>query len=132
MVIGFKKRFEPSIVSGLKVHTIRADKGNRWKPGTVMHMATGTRTKNYNCFMVATCQAVQSIVMQLRTGPNGADIEVYIDDKAMLTEPDMEKLAISDGFTNMLDFKQWWVPELVFLPSRRYEGKIIHWTDLRY
>jgi len=55
MVLAFKKRFVEPIKKGVKIHTIREDKTNRWKSGMKVHAATGVRTKNYNCFFESVC-----------------------------------------------------------------------------
>lgn len=61
MVIGFKPQFVEPIIFCNKIHTIREDKHNRWKPGMTMHFATGVRTKNYKCFHIDTLVSIQKI-----------------------------------------------------------------------
>jgi len=61
MVLGFEQQFVEPILSGTKIHTIREDKHNRWKPGRSIQMATGVRTKNYNQFNEDECVSVQEI-----------------------------------------------------------------------
>lgn len=61
MVIGFKEQFVYKILNGTKIHTIREDKHDRWRPGMTMHMATGVRTKNYKQFHEDNCTSVQEI-----------------------------------------------------------------------
>jgi len=61
MIIGFKKQFVAPILAGTKVHTIRENKTNRWRPGTTIQFATGVRTKQYSQFKLNKCVSIQSI-----------------------------------------------------------------------
>ncbi|MGB4776132.1 MAG: hypothetical protein WBP45_13215 [Daejeonella sp.] len=131
MVLGFKKRFEAPIKVGTKIHTIREDAKDRWRPGLLIHMATGTRSKYYNCFKETPCISYQRIVMHLDTSNEG-DIAIAIGGKMLIKDEEYERLAINDGFLNFSDFKKWWLPELAQRIHNRYSGKIIHWTDFRY
>ncbi len=61
MIIGFKPQFVDPILNGTKIHTIRLDPYERWKPGMKMHMATGVRTKHYKQFAEKICVGVSFI-----------------------------------------------------------------------
>ena len=122
MVIGFNMRFKEPILNGSKIHTIREDKHNRWKAGVKMHMATGVRTKKYNQFAEEVCKSVQRIKI-IRTSDYLNETIVEIGGRK-LTEPEVQQLAWNDGFENLIDFWLWF--------SEGFEGKIIHWTDLKY
>lgn len=115
MILAFNPQFEPRILSGRKIHTIREDKTNRWKPGNKIQMATGVRTKKYNCFKEAVCVAVQSIEITKN--------KVYIDGKK-LNKQEIKTLAINDGFNGIVDFFKWF--------NQDFAGKIIHWTHFQY
>lgn len=115
MILAFKPQFVPRILSGRKIHTIREDKNNRWQPGKKIHMATGVRTKNYNCFKEAVCVAVQSIEITKN--------KVYIDG-IQLNKQEIKTLAINDGFNGIVDFFKWF--------NQHFYGKIIHWTYFKY
>lgn len=148
MILGFKQQiksptkgmvdthFEKKIKSGEKIHSIREDPHNRWKPGTKVHCATGVRTKHYNCFHQTECSSSQTISIKHNVG----QIVVIIDDVVFgeayhhglngsfgdLYEWSvcLDELAQNDGFDSVEDFFEWF--------SEDYEGKIIHWTDFRY
>lgn len=116
MIIGFKERFiKPILFEKTKKHTIREDKKNRWKAGMLMHMATGVRTKNYNCFKEVTCKSIQLIEIQNNS--------ITVDNRK-LTEQEIQQLIVNDGFDSTIDFWNWF--------EKPFKGKIIHWTDLRY
>lgn len=132
MILSFSKNFpwgdptnfEQKIIEGTKIHTIREDPHNRWKPGMKIHAATGVRTKNYNCFYEDECTGVQDIFMTYFFG----GLEVTIGDKYLYWE-DKLKLAKNDGFDSIDQMVDW------FFHKKKdavFSGKLIHWTDLRY
>lgn len=121
MIIGFHKQFVSLIKKRKKLHTIRADKHNRWKAGMKMHMATGVRTKKYKCFKEITCKSVQEIrIIYYNKGymPN-----IYID-ALKISNTQFYELVIKDGFHNPNEFLNWF--------NKSFIGKIIHWTDKKY
>ncbi len=123
MVLSFRPQFISKILDGSKIHTIRADKHNRWKAGMKIHFVTGARTKHYRCFKEGVCTGVQSIFMN--RGAFGI-FDVFVDGKHLNSDT-VKILAGNDGFGASLDF-------IHFFGSGtfRWEGKIIHWTGLKY
>lgn len=109
--------FEQKIKQGIKLHTIREDATNRWKPGVKIHFSTGSRTGQYNCFKQGICNGVETIEINYRM--------VYINGRHLTTD-EIEYLAINDGFDSVDEFWNW------FDQYTPFTGKIIHWTDLRY
>ena len=107
-----------------KIHTIRA--GERWKKGDRIHMATGVRTKKYNCFnndfqtlhYVASVQEI--LIKNLFDDHNG----VWVDGRK-LSSKELETLAQNDGFDNVNDFWDWF-------KWQDFTGQIIHCTNKRY
>ncbi len=105
-----------------KLHTIREDKGNRWKEGMLMHMVIGNRTPNR--FQFAPLVEVTRIQV--------IDIDnlflekklVSIDGRA-LEEDEIRILALNDGFDHLDDFWD-------FFKGSLFSGKLIHWTKLKY
>ena len=120
MVLPFKPQFVPKILSGQKIHTIREDKGNRWKPGRKIHMATGVRTKNYKCFKEATCVSVQEIVIDWFAYGAKHRPDVRVAGRSLYAAEVMQ-LAYNDGFDSMQAFFEWF--------SEDFIGKIIYWED---
>lgn len=125
MIIGFKPEFVPKIISGTKIHTIRDDEHDRWKPGMTMHMATGVRTKNYNQFHTAIVISVQRILIY----PTPWEMIVIWDGDThtCLCEDNIKLLAKHDGFDSTALFWLWF--------SKNHNGKpkkLIHWTNLTY
>ena len=143
MILSFKPQFEPLIMSGKKIHSIREDKHNRWKAGRLIHCATGVRTKNYNCFLQQYCISTQKIELQMDGKKKWLRVRIYNRDlpdrtgksyKESLFYPPFNKdrfltmLAKNDGLT-VHQFFDWFLPN-----QKRYVfiGKIIHWTDKTY
>lgn len=113
-----------------KIHTIREDKTDRWKPGILIDFFINCRQKNMFRFAprvpVVSVQKFQ-IVYYDKTDTKW-DIPhlkyaVRIDNRRL--EPtDIEKLALNDGFETIKAFFEYF--------NEDYVGKIIHWTDKRY
>ena len=111
------KEFKP------KLHTIRVDANNRWKAGNKIHFAINNRSKNYLQFApVKTCVSVQKIKIIYPTEYVN-DLIVFINDRK-LSRNEMYDLAWNDGFSCLAQFDQYFM--------EGFEGKIIHWTNLKY
>lgn len=127
MILSYKPGFKPLILSGSKKHSIRADPHKRWKAGRTIHMATGVRTKNYNCFLVNKCVSTQTIRIKRHVSHsrlNGPLVHCVIVDDRAISMNDTIRLAKNDGFNNIAEF-------FTFFPDD-FSGVIIHWTDLKY
>ena len=122
MILSFKTQFKQPILDDTKIHTIRADKTNRWQAGKKIHFATGVRTKNYHCFKEGVCTTVQKIEIEIVSDYLHETI-VKIDDRK-LTELEVQQLAWNDGFDSLVAFWMWF--------NTDFEGKIIHWADFKY
>ena len=124
MVLGFKPQFKKPILQGSKKHTIREDKNDRWKPGMKIHFATGVRTRLYHQFYEGFCKSTQKIqILWDNISLNGEFVSILIDGR-LIDLDEVETLAINDGFEDVSEFLNWF--------NENFEGKIIHWTDLRY
>lgn len=110
-----------------KIHTIRTDKKERWKSGNLIHFVINNRTPNrYQFAPVLKCVSTQKIKIYYWYNPKTEkfdDPDVYIDDK-LLNFPQVEELAINDGFESTKDFFAYF--------NTGFSGKIIHWTNKKY
>lgn len=127
MVIGFKKQFVHPIIEGTKIHTVREDATRRWKPGIMMHMATGVRTKNYECFKQVPCVSTQKVFMTFRH-----IIEISVGGNELFGFQERERFAINDGFESLDQFEAWFYPLIKANPKQQFVGRVIHWTSLQY
>lgn len=126
MILGFKPQFVPKIMAGTKIHSIREDSTRRWKAGMKIHMATGVRTKQYNCFKEDRCQSVQEIDIYTSTEYiNGYFVKVG---GRLLTFEETCQLAWNDGFENITEFYIWFTQDKKLSRALR----LIHWTDFKY
>jgi len=134
MIIGYKKSFpwkEPTnfkekILEGIKIHTIREDKPNRWKPGMSIQMCY--RGKNYSVLdefnkglpHLQRCIGIQDI--EINTTGKHAIIRI---DGRQIGLAEHLLLAKNDGFEDVHEFYRWF--KMV-----EFKGKLIHWGDFRY
>lgn len=120
MILAFKPQFVEKIKNGSKIHTIREDKPERWKPGQQIHFATGVRSKNYNCFLKGNCISTQNIMIL----PDEQLVKIDLD---FLRAEKIHDMAINDGFDSVIDFFNFFKSKKGF-----FSGKIIHWTNHKY
>lgn len=135
MILGFKKQFVSKILDGTKIHTIRVDEHNRWKPGRKIHFATGVRSSYYHQFHEAECVSIQRIrfakpAIGFASGKiwEPALPHIVVDGLWITNTKTKLDLVINDGFYNLEEL-------LTFFNTKAYlnkELKLIHWTDLKY
>lgn len=119
-----------------KLHTMRLDPHDRWKPGMSIQMVyRGPKYSidhhfNEGIPELQTCISVQKIKLwftgslgEFENGERKQEIRMHaIVDGKRIDNPEL--LIKNDGFTNLYDFSRWF--------KGTWEGKIIHWTDFRY
>ncbi|WP_419033418.1 hypothetical protein [Dysgonomonas gadei] len=128
-------------IENRKIHTIRDDIHNRWKPGMMIQHAYGVRTTKYECFATGQCIHTQilriekvswrDVITDTRQieaidkmpGKDPDIFQLYVDDR-LLNGTEINLLARNDGFSSTLDFFRWFKESGV--------KKIIHFTDFRY
>lgn len=124
-----------------KLHTIREDKAERWKPGMMIDFFIATRTKNMFRFAPhIQVVSTQEIFMTRR----GTDIEITISkphsyiggDDFYVYHDKKEILARNDGFDTYSDFVDYFYKLIEENGNKTgnywFKGKIIHWTDFKY
>ena len=130
MVLGFKKQFVSKILDGTKVHTIREDKHDRWRPGMKIHFATGVRTSYYSQFYADFCVSTQRIhfkpTIEFADGTTHEPAlpHIYVDGLWIIDPKKRLQLALNDGFSSLDDLYTFF--------HDGFEGKIIHWTNYKY
>lgn len=120
--------FDKTQIYKPKIHTIRQDKNDRWKPGVMLDFFINARQKNMFRFAPRIpVISVQKVFMTYL--PHlGNGFEVSIDGK-YLYKKEIEQLAINDGFDNVEDFENYFISQM---KDDEFSGKIIHWTNLKY
>lgn len=120
------------IFDTVKIHTIREDKTDRWKPGnTIDAFFFSRRPHMFRIHPRIKCTSTQTIEIRemLSVATNIANvynnkIYVVLVDGKSLTKEDVKKLALNDGFDSVKNFFHYF--------NDNFKGKIIHWTDLKY
>lgn len=113
-----------------KIHTIREDKNDRWKPGTKIDFFINCRQKDMFRFApVLPVVSVQKVEIIWIGFSDSFRPWVKIDGKNIYTidQIDTKKmllLAQNDGFDTIEDFFAYF--------DKDFTGKLIHWTDLSY
>lgn len=123
-----------------KTHTIRQDTYDRWKAGKLIHPVINNRTANRFQFAPAfPCISTQKIEIKWSCyfDKESRQASVFVDrnyigsydekkgQTILITRhASIETLALNDGFENVKDFFAYF--------NQDFEGKIIHWTDLKY
>lgn len=114
-IYNFKIQFRSDIEADRKRHTIRAKRKHPDKPGNLLHLYTGLRTKKSKLIKRRYCTLVQDIWI----GEHG----MVVIDGVPLDKWEREALAKSDGFP---DFK----PMMAFWDGRLpFSGDLIHWES---
>jgi hypothetical protein len=133
MLLTFSRlQFKDRIKAGIKVHTIREDKHNRWKVGNKIHFWLGhprnTRGKTKpHQFGIGECSRVETIRMDFAVLEDWQPDIVYIGDDVVLRSKDeLNALAENDGFDDWIQMKNWFDN-----PDQQFFGKIIFWKDLK-
>jgi len=119
--------FVEKIINGSKKHTIRTDTKKRWKPGiSIQHWRGNPRNvyKNPYKFLDGVCDGVEEIVITRDLSHYGVKIEV---NAYILAEEAILMLIENDGL-DPITFRNWFVPA----SAPVFEGRIIHFTPLRY
>lgn len=121
-----------------KLHTIRKDEKNRWRPGTKIDFFINCRQEDMFRFApVLPVVNTQEIKIKYTKSSNNTDL-IYVEVfgvnnwKCLGTyNPETKdyygnllQLAQNDGFDTIEDFFTYF--------NKDYTGKIIHWTNLRY
>ncbi len=98
-------RFPSLIKNGIKIHTIRIDAGNRWKPGMkIDHWMHNPRnvSKNPYPFMPGVHRLISKQEIEISKELNMVQV-----DGRFLTDKEIEELAYNDGLTNRKVFFKW-------------------------
>ncbi len=114
----FQARFVTPILLRTKKHTIRAKRKYPDKPGNILHLYTGLRTKKAMLLRRVTCLKVEEIKIW-QSDPNVFEISI---DGQILSRDEGEQLARADGFDDFVSMMCFWDGHLPF------EGHIIHWA----
>lgn len=132
----YKKRVDqslPPVNYNSKLHTIREDKNNRWKSGVMIDFFINVRTKKMFRFApklrVVSTQKIEIKYIPMTIPKGELRPWVKVDGKTVffidkIENDKMLQIAQNDGFDTTEDFFSYF--------NEDFNGKIIHWTDLKY
>lgn len=126
-----------------KIHTIRKDESERWKPGMKIHFVVNNRSPNRFQFApIVQCACVQNIEIinaenygigdpkvsySGKINISGIDwffgLIVKVDGRT-LKKKEVQNFVVNDGFESVWDFFLYF--------QHDFKGRLIHWTNLRY
>lgn len=120
----------PSIHDAPKIHTIREDKGKRWKAGMTIHpVINNRRPDRYQFAPCFPCVSTQEIRIEwMHNWPT-----ITIDGKIYykvnwrhgeVMDMGIEQLARNDGFDTIQEFLEYF--------NKDFLGVLIHFTNFRY
>lgn len=121
----FKKQFGPPILANTKTQTIRAERLGRSRharPGEMIQLYTGMRTRQCTKLGESPCIAVWPIELHLRDGI------VFANDGWIRTEEDLDAFARQDGFRDWSAMVAFWAAEHPGVDV--FEGVLIRWQPL--
>jgi hypothetical protein len=121
----FKMRFAAPFLAGVKAQTIRAERAGRSRharPGEMVQLYTGMRTRQCTKLGECQCIAVWPIELHLRDGI------VFANDGWIWTEDDLDAFARRDGFRNWSEMAAFWAAEYPGVDV--FEGVLIRWQPL--
>lgn len=110
----FKKQFEDDVEKGHKRQTIRPKRKRPTKPGDLLYLYTGMRTKTCRKLRTDFCLSVTPIVIY----PHHVKLnETFVEMGSV------ENLAQSDGFETSTEFFRFFEKQYGF----PFEGELIKW-----
>lgn len=127
-----------------KLHTMREDKHNRWKPGMSIQMVyRGPKYSikhefNKGIPELSKCVSTQKVEIYYSDMNGTKSVSIHIDNELFgvvnftdegkpyfgLDEKEMKQFMYNDGFDSPEDFFRWF--------NKDWTGKLIHFTDLKY
>ncbi|MBU6122247.1 ASCH domain-containing protein [Hymenobacter siberiensis] len=122
MILGFKPDFAPLIISGTKVHTIRASR--RWVAGQLISFCTILGPDNFAKFQP---DGVARTVQTIRATQINGTYLIEIDGR-QLPGSELVEFVRRDGFESADQLFHF----LAGYHGLPFVGQLIHWTDLVY
>lgn len=121
----FKSRFGPPILAGTKAQTIRAEragKSRHARPGELVQLYTGMRTRQCRRLGEARCLEVSAVKIDLLLSV------LIVGDVCFGGPKALDQFARQDGFADWHDLVDFWVAEHPGVDL--FEGVLIRWQPL--
>jgi uncharacterized protein YqfB (UPF0267 family) len=126
----FKKQFGPPILAGTKAQTIRADRKRHARPGEMVQLFTGMRTRQ--CRRLGESQCVEVLPVRLVFSKRAAAELMQVGERYLVTSSQMDAFAQADGFANLEAMARFWWAEHTPEGGNvlTFEGVLIRWQPL--
>ena len=124
----FQKQFVPMILDKSKTHTIRRRRARPTKPGDMLMLYTGMRTKSCKLIAVTECVRIEPIEIVMKANNRKIVSPIYIDEKQFWKTwnvQEVHQLAIGDGFVNIPEFFKFFEQ---YKKELLEDFEIIHWS----
>lgn len=118
------ERFPLLITNGVKIHTIREDKHQRWKPGMKIHHWMYNPRHTFRNPYPFLQDRGDVLVSKQKIDVEPLIKMIRIDGDHFLNDQQMDELAFNDGLENTRVLFTWF--------KESFSGWILHWTDKRY
>lgn len=120
----FLARFEPAIIAGTKIHTIRSDRRRHARPGEQLQLYVGMRTRQ--CRLIAKQICTRVVPVLLRVDEAGA-ARWWIWEAPVL-DHELDTWAIAAGFRDGADMMAFWRKNPLVRPGFEFRGVLIGWA----
>jgi hypothetical protein len=128
----FKKRFGPPILAGIKAQTIRADRKRHARPGELVHLFTGMRTRQCRRLGETPCLSVEPIRIELPRARRVPEVLIFDAGGALaqhyLTARALQNFARADCFADFDELHAFWRAEHPGVDT--FRGVLIRWQPL--
>lgn len=128
-LLGFRPRFGPAILDGVKRQTIRAprkDARPHAREGDTLHLYTGLRTKNARKLGTATCLGVDEVYMNFQR--NAVTVTTDLGVRPILSFDALDDFAKADGLEDWADMKATFAA--LHGDGVEFRGALIRWGKL--
>lgn len=127
----FHRRFAPRIVAGTKTQTIRADRRRHARPGEMVQLFSGMRTR-FCTKIVPDPLCIGADPLALRFDAEGRIVSAAIDGVPVA---DLPAFAMADGFDSVDDMADFWRRTHGLAANSGchfiFRGVLIRWAPVR-
>jgi hypothetical protein len=119
----FKQQFVAPILSGAKQQTIRAGRKRHARPGDMMHLYAGMRTRQCHLIGTSVCQYIIPITINLDAH------RIALGDAVFDETRDLDAFARKDGFADWPQMAAFWVKNHPH--TGIFSGVLLRWGGFR-
>ena len=119
----FQRRFKDPIYRGVKRQTVRADRKRHARPGEMLQLFTGMRTRQ--CAKIIDDQRCTAVLpVEIRFDPASGIVNILTGGVPVRS---LDDFAVRDGFTDIQDMSAFWNQQHDIQPGGVFCGVVIEW-----